>query len=93
MQEAIETTDEISDGTNEVDIESVSKAPPRRAKVRWFLAVTLINNPSLQSLRRREEQKEEKKGPCAIKQFTAKVGKKIVEIRENCGHKVQESKL
>ncbi|XP_028411194.1 stimulated by retinoic acid gene 6 protein-like [Dendronephthya gigantea] len=93
MREAIERTDEFEDETNETDIENVNKAPPRRAKIRWFLAVTLINNPSLQSLRRREEQKDEKKEPGAIKQFTAKVGKKIVEIRENCGQKIYESKL
>ena len=88
MREVAQNSDAYAEqDTIEDGIELLQKMPPpRRAKIRWFLALTLINNPELVELRRREEQKiEEKTNACTIKikEFKTKVVQKIDEIREN----------
>ena len=85
---AAQSTDACAEqDTIEDGIELLHKVPPPpRAKIRWFLALTLINNPQLVELRRHEEEKtaEEKKNTCIkIKEFTTKVARKIDAIREN----------
>ena len=82
-----ETNDLVIEIVHKVD-GSVRKVDARKARIRWFVAVTLINNPGLVELRRREmTQPEKEKGPCTIKQFTTKVARKIETIRENCQQK------
>ena len=82
-----ETNDLVIEIVHKVD-GSVRKVDARKARIRWFVAVTLINNPGLVELRKREmPQPEKEKGPCPIKQFTTKVARKIETIRENCQQK------
>lgn len=97
MREVVQNSDAYAEqDTIEDGIELLQKVqPPRRAKIRWFLALTLINNPELVQLRRREEQKiEEKTNACTIKirEFKTKVVQKIDEIREH-HEKKHDSKL
>ncbi|XP_046854813.1 stimulated by retinoic acid gene 6 protein-like isoform X2 [Xenia sp. Carnegie-2017] len=86
--------------TEEIDVEGgetvSSGTASRRGKIRWHLALTLINNPELKDLRRKDEQKaEEAKGPGAFQQFKTKVVTKIEELRHNHDEKChrKESKL
>lgn len=86
--------------TEEIDVEGgetvSSGTASRRGKIRWHLALTLINNPELKDLRRKDEQKaEEAKGPGAFQQFKTKVVTKIEELRQNHDEKChrKESKL
>ena len=81
-----------ADETKELDIEMVHEVVPRRARVRWFLAVTLINNPDLVELRRRDIQEPEIKKDTCIKKFKMKVTQKIDAIKENHAAK-HDSKL
>ena len=88
MREVAQNSDAYAEqDTIENGIELLQKVPPpRRAKIRWFLALTLINNPKLVELRRREEQKIEEKTNAStvkIEEFKTKVVQKIDEIREN----------
>ena len=95
MWEIVQTSHESETNEHELVIESVHKVDgsvrkvdARKARIRWFVAVTLINNPGLVELRKREmPQPEKEKGPCPIKQFTTKVARKIETIRENCQQK------
>ena len=76
------------------DIESAhAELNKRKARIRWYVALTLINNPSLVETRKREMQKaEEPKGPGVIKQFATKVVRRIEDIKENY-EKKHETKL
>ncbi len=89
MWEAIQKNDDdLVIESKELDDKSEHEENRRKARIRWFLAVTLVNNPDLVELRRRETQKvEEVKGGCVIKQFKSKVVRKIDAIRDNCEQK------
>ena len=91
MWEMIDNTDDCLVGKGkEDDIESVHEVDRRKARIRWFVAFTLVNNPSLVEMRKREMQKaEEEKGTCKIKEFATKVVHKIEDMRE----KKHETKL